>query len=103
MKMTMHIDEDLLKNVMEYYDFVTKTEAVHAALLELDRRRRYDELLNEPVEWGENELRDSVAPGYDPIAMRVAESSGYYGHFPQSKPENAKPENAKPENERRTD
>lgn len=84
MKMTMHIDEELLKHVMEHYGFVSKTEAVHAALMELDRRRRYEELLNEPVEWGENELRDSVAPGYDPIAMRVAESTGYYGHFPQS-------------------
>lgn len=85
MKMTMHIDEELLESVMNHYGFVSKTETVDAALKEMDRRRRYQELFAEPVEWGENELRDSVAPGYDPIAMRVAESSGYYGHFPHDK------------------
>lgn len=69
--MTIHIDEVLLGKVIEHYGFASKTEAVNAALMELDRRRRYDELLNEPVEWGENELRDSVAPGYDPMALRV--------------------------------
>lgn len=80
MKMTMHIDEDLLKRVMDEYEFVTKTEAVEAALKELDRRTRLEAFLKEKVEWGPDELKNSVAPGYDPIAMRVAETSGYYGH-----------------------
>lgn len=80
MKMTMHIDEELLQRVMDRFGFVSKTETVEAALKEMERRYKLQELLDEPVEWGENELRDSVAPGYDPLAMRVAESSGYYGH-----------------------
>lgn len=80
MKMTMHIDEDLLSRVMDEYGFTTKTEAVDAALKELDRRERLKAFLEEPVEWEPGEIKNSVAPGYDPIAMRVAESSGYYGH-----------------------
>lgn len=80
MKMTMHIDEELLQRVMDRFGFVSKTETVEAALKEMERRYKLQELLDEQVEWGENELRDSVVPGYDPLAMRVAESSGYYGH-----------------------
>jgi hypothetical protein len=80
MKMTMHIDVELLQRVMDRFGFVSKTETVEAALKEMERRYKLEEMLNEPVEWRKNELRDSVAPGYDPIAMRVAETSGYYGH-----------------------
>ena len=37
MKMTMHIDEALLKRVMEEYECESKTEAVEMALREMDR------------------------------------------------------------------
>jgi len=82
----MHIDEDLLKRVIDEYGFASKTEAVEAALKELDRRTRLEAFLKEPVEWEPGELSNSVAPGYDPLAMRVAESSGYYGHSKPGKP-----------------
>ncbi len=80
MKMTMHIDEELLKRVMDEYGFASKTETVEAALKELDRRERLREFMAGHEEWGPDELKDAVAPGYDPIAMRVAESNGIYGH-----------------------
>lgn len=84
MKMTMHIDEHLLKRVMAQYGFASKTETVETALKELDRRIRLEAFVSEPVEWEPDELKNAVAPGYDPIAMRVAESSGYYGHDPKA-------------------
>jgi Arc/MetJ family transcription regulator len=41
--MTMHIDEVLLERVMREYQFPSKTEAVEAALKELDRQMRIRE------------------------------------------------------------
>lgn len=38
MKMTIHIDDGLLKRVMDAYDLETKTDAIHFALVELERR-----------------------------------------------------------------
>ena len=79
MKMTMHIDEDLLKRVMEQYGFVTKTEAVEAALMELDRQNRYEAFVAEPCPFTPDDFGNAVAPGYDPLAMRVAEKPDGYG------------------------
>ena len=45
MKMTLHIDEALLKGVMETTGARTKTEAIHLALTEMNRRRRLSEIL----------------------------------------------------------
>ena len=41
MKMTMHIDEELLDRVIESYGFASKTEAVEMALREMDRKVRF--------------------------------------------------------------
>ncbi len=49
MKMTMHIDEELLANVMEATGARTKTEAVDMALREVSRRVRQRKLFAAPV------------------------------------------------------
>jgi Arc/MetJ family transcription regulator len=79
MKMTMHIDEALLKRVMEAYECETKTEAVEMALREMDRRMRFKELGKQGMGMTPEELADAVDPNYDLNAMRVAETPTKYG------------------------
>jgi Arc/MetJ family transcription regulator len=79
MKMTMHIDEALLKRVMEAYECETKTEAVEMALREMDRRTRFKELGKRGLEMTPEEIGDAVDPNYDLNAMRVAEIPTKYG------------------------
>jgi Arc/MetJ family transcription regulator len=79
MKMTMHIDEALLKRVMEEYECETKTEAVEMALREMDRRMRFKELGMRGLEMTPEEIGDAVDPNYDLNAMRVAETPTKYG------------------------
>lgn len=73
MKMTMHIDEALLKRVMDTYELETKTDAVEYALKELDRRARMKKFLKEGLGLTSEELKDAVYPGYDPDNLKVAE------------------------------
>jgi len=49
MKMTMHIDGELLANVMEATGARTKTEAVDMALREVSRRVRQKKLFATPI------------------------------------------------------
>jgi hypothetical protein len=87
MKMTMHIDDALLKRVMEAYGYESKTEAVEMALRELDRQERLREFARNGLGLSPEELADSVYPGYDPkdlssynpLASQVAESPEKYG------------------------
>ncbi|WP_353567892.1 type II toxin-antitoxin system VapB family antitoxin [Haloferula sargassicola] len=79
MKMTMHIDEALLARVMETYDLETKTDAVHFALNELDRKARLRAMLKEGLGLTPEELKEGVDPNYDPMRMRVAEDITPYG------------------------
>ena len=87
MKMTMHIDEDLLKRVMRDYECSSKTEAVDMALRELDRRARLKEFAKNGLGLTPEELGNSVFPGYDPkdlskynpASSYVAEESRQYG------------------------
>jgi Arc/MetJ family transcription regulator len=57
MKMTMHIDEDVLADVMDLTGAATKTEAVELALRDLARRHRQRRFLREglglvtPADW----------------------------------------------------
>lgn len=78
MKMTMHIDADLLERVMEAYGCVTKTEAVEMALKEMDRRKRFKAFVSKPSPFTPEELADSVDPNYDVHAMRAAEVATNY-------------------------
>lgn len=65
MKMTMHIDEALLERVMKDYDFPSKTEAVEAALKEMDRQMRIREFRKHGLGLTPDELANAVDPNYD--------------------------------------
>lgn len=65
MKMTMHIDEALLERVVRAYEFSSKTEAVEAALKELDRQMRLREFRKNGLGLTPDELADAVDPFYD--------------------------------------
>ena len=43
MKMTMHIDEDVLAEVIETFGYVSKTDAVNGALKEMIRKKKLQE------------------------------------------------------------
>ena len=82
MKMTMHIDETLLRRVMETYALETKTDAVEFALKELDRKARLKKFMKEGLGLSPDELKDAVYPGYDPDespSLKVAEDTPPYG------------------------
>jgi Arc/MetJ family transcription regulator len=87
MKMTMHIDENLLKRVMDEYGYESKTEAVEMALRELDRKARFRHFGTEGLGLTSEEWKDAVFPGYDPknlaaydpLSSKVAEEPTKYG------------------------
>ena len=87
MKMTMHIDEALLKRVMDDYDYASKTEAVEMALRELDRKTRFRRFGTEGLGLTPEEWEDAIFPGYDPknlaaydpLSSKVAEEPPQYG------------------------
>ena len=49
MKLTLNIDDELLTRVMASTGAKTKTDAIHAALAEVDRRHKLIELLSEDI------------------------------------------------------
>ena len=63
--MTMHIDEALLERVMKDYGVPSKTEAVEAALKEMDRQMRIREFRKHGLGLTPDELADAVDPYYD--------------------------------------
>ncbi len=65
MKMTMHIDEALLERVIKDYEFPSKTEAVEAALKELDRQMRIRDFRKNGLGLTPDELAAAVDPNYD--------------------------------------
>lgn len=71
MKMTMHIDEALLKRVIDAYGYDSKTEAVEMALRELDRKARYREFVKNGLGLTDEEMADAVEPGYDPKLLKI--------------------------------
>ena len=79
MKMTMHIDEDLLDRVVKRFACASKTEAVEKALKEMDRKARFRDLVKSGLGFSPEELKNAVNPDYDIPAMRVAEPLPAYG------------------------
>ena len=84
MKMTMHIDEALLERVMKDYNFPSKTEAVEAALKEMDRQMRIREFRKNGLGLTREEVLASVDPSYrvrgEPASpLTAAEDSAPYG------------------------
>ena len=84
MKMTMHIDEDVLARVMKITGASTKTEAVEIALKEMARRHKMKELFSAGLGLTPDELKAEFAPGpadaLDRQGLMVAEpNSAPYG------------------------
>ena len=79
MKMTMHIDDDLLNRVMEATGTTSKTRAIDLALREMDRRAKLMKLTAEGIGLGPDELKDSVDPAYSLEEMRRRETPVHYG------------------------
>lgn len=78
MKMTMHIDEDLLASAMEATGARTKTEAVSLALKEISRRVRQKKLFAIPMGTAGKDPKSYFDfDTYD--ALRAAEAAGTYG------------------------
>lgn len=87
MKMTMHIDNELLERVIRDYGFESKTEAVEAALREMDRQARIREFRKHGLGFSPDELAAAIDPYYDeklghnvyPPNHMVAEDPAPYG------------------------
>lgn len=78
MKMTMHIDEELLDRVVKRFGCESKTEAVEMALKEMDRKARFREMVKTGLGFTPDELRNAVDPDYDVLSMRAAEDPVVY-------------------------
>lgn len=83
MKMTMHIDEEVLDRVMKITGAKTKTAAVETALNEMARRHKMKELFSAGLGLTPDELRASFDPNSypeEPQRMNlVAEEKTSYG------------------------
>ena len=88
MKMTMHIDEDVLARVMKVTGAKSKTKAVAIALKEMARRHKLHELLSQGLGLTPDELRAEFADDYKRMmaeqaataaAIRAAEKPPRYG------------------------
>ena len=77
MKLTLNIDDELLTRVMESTGAKTKTDAIHAALAEVDRRNKLIALLSEGVgeiDW-KNDIDENSWADHEESA-KVAETPG---------------------------
>ena len=83
MKMTMHIDEDVLDRVMKITGAKTKTAAVEIALSEMARRHKMKELFSAGLGLTPDELKNAFDPNSLPEepqrVMLVAEDQAHYG------------------------
>jgi Arc/MetJ family transcription regulator len=79
MKMTMHIDDELLDRVMKTYGCASKTDAVDFALNELDRKARLKAFAKTGLGLSAEELSAGVDPDYDVLGLRAAEAPAKYG------------------------
>jgi Arc/MetJ family transcription regulator len=85
MKMTLHIDEELLERVMAATGASSKTHAIDLALREMDRRGKLAKLAAEGLGLGPDELRETVDPAYNIEEMRRMEMPVRYGRKPRSR------------------
>lgn len=85
MKVTMNIDDDLLKRVMKASGIKSKTGAVNHTLREWDRRHRLKTLSEISLGFTDAEVVNALDPNYDLMALRLAETSKPYGKKPGSR------------------
>ena len=75
MKMTMHINEEALSDVIKMFGCESKTEAVNFALKEVVRRKKLRACLKKGMGLTPDELRDGYETDYEPRAiLRIADS-----------------------------
>jgi Arc/MetJ family transcription regulator len=79
MKMTLHIDEELLGRVMEATGTTSKTKAIDLALREMDRRAKLLKLSAAGLGLGPEELKGTLDPAYDLESLRNRERPITYG------------------------
>jgi Arc/MetJ family transcription regulator len=85
MKMTMHIDDDLLSRVMTATGASSKTKAIDLALREMDRRATLARLCHEGLGLSPAELKDAIDPNYDLEALRRRETPVSYARKPRAR------------------
>ena len=85
MKMTLHIDEELLERVMAATGAASKTHAIDLALREMDRRGKLAKLAAEGLGMEPDALRESVDPAYNLEEMRRLETPVTYGRKSRSR------------------
>ncbi len=87
MKITMHIDGDLLERVMKAHGLSSKTGAVDFALREVDRRNTLKRLAETNLGLTEKEILTAFDDRYDVIELRAAETPGSStASLPERKP-----------------
>jgi hypothetical protein len=85
MKMTMHIDEDTLDEVMKITGAPSKTAAVEMALKEIARKAKLKAILSKGLGMTPEELKNSFRPGYYetyramPAPVALTETPTRYG------------------------
>ncbi|MEM9479292.1 MAG: type II toxin-antitoxin system VapB family antitoxin [Verrucomicrobiota bacterium] len=79
MKLTVNLDNALLERVVKITGASTKTEAIHTALREVDRRARLIEVLREGDGATAEERGSLFDPASDPEKLRAAEEPSAYG------------------------
>jgi len=85
MKMTLHIDDDLLARVMDATGAASKTAAIDIALREVDRRAKLVSLATEGLGVTGDALRDAIDPGYNLEEVRHRDTPMTYGRKPRSR------------------
>jgi Arc/MetJ family transcription regulator len=84
MKMTMNVDDELLKRVMNATGVTSKTKAIDLALRELDRRAELKRLTSEGLGLSEGELKEVYDPNYELAELRQVEKPVSYGRKSRS-------------------
>jgi Arc/MetJ family transcription regulator len=79
MKMTMHIDEDILAEVVKITGVESKTKAVETALTEMVRRHRLKELGRKGLGLSSEELKKVWEEPFPEEVLKAAEGSPVYG------------------------
>lgn len=79
MKMTMHIDEDVLAEVVKITGVASKTEAVETALIEMVRRSRLKTCLSKGMGMTSEELKNAWEDPFPQNTAKAAEAPKKYG------------------------
>ena len=79
MKMTMHIDEDVLDDVVKITGVASKTKAVEKALTEMVRRYRLKEIGKKGLGLTAEELKNAWEDPFPQESLKAAESAPGYG------------------------